>query len=209
VAVPRLHVIIDQGPAADGLDVARAALIGGAPLLQVRAKGLGDRVRLTAAAAVVTMVHQHGSLVVVNDRADVCVAAGADGVHGGADDLPVPALRSVVGPGRLVGGTARAPDTARALEAAGADYVGVGPVYATGSKDGLPEPIGPAMVASVAAAVSVPVIAIAGITVGRVAEVIDAGAHGVAVIGAVAGAPDPAEATRALLDALGEVPDDA
>lgn len=201
--VPRLHVIIDPVADADGALVA-AVLGAGAPLLQVRAKGGTDAEVLAHAEAVVAAARPHGAQVLVNDRSDVAVAADADGVHGGADDLPVAALRAVVGPDRLVGGTARDPETARRLEAAGADYLGVGPVYATRSKEGLPDPIGPAMVERVAAAVGIPVIAIAGITVERVPEVLAAGAHGVAVIGAVAGAPDPAEATAAFLDTLGE-----
>ena len=143
------------------------------------------------------------AVVIVNDRADIALAAGADGVHGGADDLPVSDLRKLLGPNRLVGGTARDPDTALRHQADGASYVGVGPVYATATKDGLPEPLGPAGVEKVAAAVDIPVIAIAGITVDRVPELLDAGAHGVAVIGAVAHAADPIAAAAELLEALG------
>jgi thiamine-phosphate pyrophosphorylase len=201
--VPRLHVIVNASPGWPGCDLVEAVAAAGAPLVQVRTKAGTDRERLTIARACIDRAAPHGALVVINDRADIGVAADADGVHGGLDDLPIAGLRTVVGSGRLVGGTARDPETARAHEAAGADYLGVGPVYPTTSKDGLPDPIGLAMVTRVAAAVRIPVIAIAGITVHRVAEVLAAGAHGVAVMGAIASADDPSAATKRFLDALG------
>ncbi|MDE0237939.1 MAG: thiamine phosphate synthase [bacterium] len=147
--------------------------------------------------------HKAPAVVIVNHRVDSPPAVGAAGVHGGADDLPVPVLRSLLGPEALVGGTARDPDTALRHQADGASYVGVGPVYTTATKDGLPDPLGPAGVEKVAAAVDIPVIAIAGITAPRVPELMDAGAHGVAVIGAVAHAADPVAATAELLEVLG------
>jgi thiamine-phosphate pyrophosphorylase len=138
----------------------------------------------------------------VNDRADVALAVGADGVHLGAEDLPVAAVRRLVGPDLLVGGTAREPSMARRLAEEGASYLGVGPTFATKSKTGLPEPIGVAGVRAVASAVSVPVIAIGGITAQRVDEVMAAGAWGVAVIGAVSDAPDPHSATHEMMLAV-------
>lgn len=201
VDVPRLHVIVNPTSAWD-LDLLRATLRGGAPCVQVRMKAMTDDVRVVVAESAVRLGRSHGALVLVNDRADICVAANGDGVHGGADDLPVRYLRRVVGDGRLVGATARDVATARAHEAAGADYLGVGPVYETSSKGGLPAPLGLRVIEEVAAAVSIPVIAIAGITAERVPEVIAAGAHGVAVIGAIAGAADPVAETARFVDLL-------
>jgi thiamine-phosphate pyrophosphorylase len=198
-----LHVIVNPTAEERQLELAEAVLGAGAPLLQIRVKGASDRQRLALVAPLVELCHGHDALALVNDRADVCLATGADGVHGGADDLPVAALRRVVGADRLVGGTGRDPERARELEGEGVDYLGVGPAYATTSKAGLPDAIGPEMIAKVAGAVEVPVIAIGGVTVDRVAELRAAGAHGVAVIGAIASAPDPAVATRRFLDALG------
>ena len=195
--VPRLHVIADCASLAD------EAIRGGAPAVQVRIKGASDAAVLAECRRIVAAAQKARAMVIVNDRADIALAAGADGVHGGAHDLPVSVLRRLVGPDRLVGGTARDPDTALRHQADGASYVGVGPVYATATKDGLPHPLGPAGVESVAAAVDIPVIAIAGITAARVPELLAAGAHGVAVIGAVAHAADPAAATAELLEALG------
>jgi thiamine-phosphate pyrophosphorylase len=136
---------------------------------------------------------------IVDDRADFAVAAGADGVHVGVDDLSVVAARRVVGPSGLVGATARDPEMARSLVAAGADYLGVGPVYISTSKAGLPSPLGLAGLRAVAEAVPVPVVGISGITAARVPDVLAAGAWGVAVIGAVATADDPRAATRDLV----------
>ena len=195
--VPRLHVIVDS------LSLADAAFRGGAPAVQVRFKGAGDAAVLAECERIVASARRADAVVIVNDRADIALAVGADGVHGGADDLPVAVLRRLMGPRALVGGTARDPDTARRHQDHGASYVGVGPVYATATKAGLPDPLGPAGVEKVAAAVDIPVIAIAGITVARVPELLDAGAHGVAVIGAVAHAADPAAAAAELREAVG------
>ncbi|HEY8526260.1 MAG TPA: thiamine phosphate synthase [Acidimicrobiales bacterium] len=206
----RLHVLVDSAELAD------AALDGGAPTLQVRLKAGHDADRYQLAALIAERCRAAGATCLVNDRADIAVAVGADGVHVGATDLPVDAVRRVVGPAALVGGTARGPATARALVEAGASYLGVGPVYATASKDGLPDPIGLDGLRSVTGAVAAPVIAIAGITGERVPEVLGAGAWGVAVIGAVAHAADPRAATRQLavaveraVAALAEAGDDA
>lgn len=195
--VPRLHVIADSASLAD------AAFRGGAPAVQIRIKEASDAAVLAGSRRIVASARAHNAVVIVNDRADIALAVGAHGVHGGADDLPVSVLRRLLGPEALVGGTARDPDAALRHQADGASYVGVGPVYTTATKAGLPDPLGPAGVEKVAAAVDIPVIAIAGITAARVPELLDAGAHGVAVIGAVARAVDPTAATAELVEALG------
>lgn len=182
------------------------ALEAGAPLVQVRSKAPSDRRRWTDAVAVQRLCAASGSRCVVNDRADVAQAVGAHGVHVGDDDLPAPVVRRLLGPGALVGVTCRDPEGARRAVDEGASYLGVGPAYATTTKVGLPDPLGPAGIARVAAAVAIPVIAIAGIDATRVPELLDAGAHGVAVVSAVYEAADPAAAVRELLSAIGEAP---
>jgi thiamine-phosphate pyrophosphorylase len=204
--IGRLHVVTDAAGGRAALDAVRAALSGGAPVIQVRTKSGSDRARLAFAREVVVLCRAAGAQCIVNDRVDLALAARADGTHVGADDLPVEVVRRIAGPTHLVGGTARDPDRAAELVAAGADYLGVGPAFATSTKDGLPDPIGPEGVAAVAAAVRVPVIAIGGLTAARVPLLRAAGAHGVAVVSAVSGAADPAAATRALLAALGATP---
>ena len=193
---PRLHVIVDAVP------LAEAALAGGAPAVQVRLKSGTDRERYSATAAIARRCAEAGALCVVDDRVDLALAAGAGGVHVGADDLPVDAVRRVAGPGLIVGATARDPGAARARVADGADYLGVGPTYATTSKNGLPDPLGPARVGEVARAVDVPVLAIAGITAEHVPGLLAEGITGVAVIGAVTRADDPPAAVREFLRVL-------
>jgi thiamine-phosphate pyrophosphorylase len=200
-ALGRLHVLTDARVGRDALAPTRAALAAGAPVVQVRAKGLRDAELLDFATRVVEMCRDYGATCLVNDRVDVALAAGAHGTHLGADDLPVDAARRIAGPHHIIGGTARDPRRAASLVAAGADYIGVGPAYRTTTKDGLPDPLGPARIGAVARAIAVPVIAIGGIDVSRVGELVAAGAYGVAVVAAISDAEDPAAATRALLRA--------
>ena len=196
MSVGRLHVITDHR------SIAFAALAAGAPVIQVRSKELTDRELYELTCDVVAEATHHGATVLVDDRVHVAVGAGADGVHVGEHDLPVDAARRVLGPHAVLGGTARDPETACAHQAAGATYLGVGPTYATSTKSGLPVPLGLARVGEIARAVPIPVIAIAGVTAERIPELLDAGVHGVAVIGAVANAEDPYVATEQLLRAL-------
>lgn len=200
----RLHVIIDVVPQAEerAVQLADEVLAGGAPVIQVRAKGLTDAAWYEVAARVAARCRRVGAACIVNDRADLAAATGATGVHVGAEDLPVAAARTVVGPSLHVGGTARGPELAARHHAAGASYLGVGPVYVTSSKVGLPEPLSPAVLERIADAVPVPLIAISGITEDRIGEVLAAGAHGVAVIAAVARAVDPRAATARLVAAI-------
>jgi thiamine-phosphate pyrophosphorylase len=179
-----------------------AALAAGAPVVQVRGKDLSDAELYELASRVTERCVEHGALCVVNDRPDVALAVEAGGVHVGAQDLPVAAARRLLGADRVVGATARDVETGRRHAAAGASYLGVGPAYATSTKAGLPLPLGPEGVGRVAAAVDLPVIAVAGVTAQRVEALLAAGAHGVAVVGAVSEADDPARATAALLAAL-------
>lgn len=200
--VPRLHVLTDERPVDDVLAFVATVLEAGAPCVQVRAKGLDDRDWYGLAAAVVARCRDAGALCIVNDRVDIARAAGAHGVHVGEDDLPVAAARRAAGDDLLLGATARDPEQAGRAVADGADYLGIGPVFATTTKDGLPDAIGLDGLRAVAAAVDVPVIGIAGVTADRVEPVLGAGAHGVAVVTAVTAADDPAGAVRTLLDRI-------
>lgn len=200
--IGQLHVITDTRPGRDPLTVVDAALRAGAPVVQVRGKELTDRQLYELTCRIAERCAAHGATCVVDDRVHVAQAAGAAGVHVGDHDLPVAVARQLLGRGAVVGATARDPLTARAHEAAGATYLGVGPAFATGTKSGLPAPIGPEGVGRVARAVAIPVIAIAGVTVDRVPELLAAGAHGIAVIGALSDADDPFAATEELLRAI-------
>ena len=198
-----LHVLTDHRLGDAMVPVATAAVVAGAPVLQIRVKGWTDAEVLRIATELAATCRIHGTTCIVNDRADIAVAAGADGVHLGADDLPVEAARRVVGPDRLVGATARDPGQARRLEASGADYIGVGPAFTTSTKAGLPAPLGTAAIAAIVAAVSVPVIAIGGIDAERMGAIRATGAAGAAMLGAVSARADPGAAVVAALGAWG------
>jgi thiamine-phosphate pyrophosphorylase len=201
--IPKVHIITPPGVDRRDLATTRALLAAGAPLVQVRTKAVDDRVRLEAANAVLDAAGAAGATCLVNDRIDVALAAGAHGVHVGADDLPAAVARRLLGPGAIVGATCRNAEDARRAEADGASYLGVGPVYATSTKTGLPEPMGLRGVEAVAAAVDVPVIAISGITADNAGAVLDAGAWGVAVVGAVYGCDDPIASLHQLMELTG------
>jgi len=177
-----------------------AALAAGAPAVQVRAKDASARELLELGRAILPAARASGALLFVNDRLDVALALGADGVHLGPDDVPVAAARRSAPEGFLIGASTDDPDVARRLAAAGASYIGCGTVYATMTKPDAGDVIGLDGLDRVAAAVDVPVIGIGGITVERAAEVAaQTRAAGVAVVGAVMRAPDVAAAVRGLL----------
>ncbi len=205
--IGRLHVLTDARGGRTPLQVVAAALSAGAPVVQVRVKGSTDRDLYDFALRVAGLCAGAGATCIVDDRADIALAVGAAGTHLGATDLPLPAARRMVGADHLLGGSAREPGSGAALVSDGADYLGVGPAYATTTKDGLPAPLGPMGIGAVASAVAVPVIAVGGVTAARVPELLAAGAHGVAVVGAVSDAADPGEAVRRLLLALAAAPD--
>jgi thiamine-phosphate pyrophosphorylase len=200
--IGRLHVLTDARAGRDAIGVAARAVGAGAPVIQLRVKGCPDREVYELGLRLMEVCAGSGATCIVNDRVDIALAIGADGTHLGADDLSVAAVRRVAGPAHIIGGTARDSDRAARLVAEGADYLGVGPAYVTSTKDGLPSPLGPDGIGAVAHAIAVPVIAIGGITADRVPALLAAGAHGVAVVGAVSDAVDPAVATRSLLAAL-------
>ncbi|NIO60235.1 MAG: thiamine phosphate synthase [Acidobacteria bacterium] len=180
-------------------EVVREALRAGAPAVQLRDKRAGAGELLERARALLPMVRDAGALLFVNDRLDVALAAGADGVHLGPDDIPVAAARAVVPSGFLVGASTDDPRRARALVADGADYIGCGTVYSTATKQDAGAVIGLSGLQSVAEAVDVPVVGIGGVTAERAAEIATTSASGVAAIAAVMSAADVGAAVRGLL----------
>ena len=197
----RLIVITDAGVAAPRTvaAVVEAALRGGAPAVQLRGKSAPAWELLVQAEALRALTRRHGALFIVNDRVDVALASNADGVHLGPDDLPVAAVRSAVPSGFLIGYSTDEVGMAHRAVRDGADYLGCGAVYSTSNKSDAGSVIGPCGLESVARAVPVPVVGIGGVTEERAGELANTGAAGVAVIGAVMGAPDPAEAAARLL----------
>jgi thiamine-phosphate pyrophosphorylase len=184
------------------------AISGGVDAVQVREKSLAGRALVAHVRAVRAMCAPRGVAVIVNDRLDVALAAEADGVHLGTDDLPLCDARRIAGGAFLIGASTHSLDEARAAIAAGADHCGVGAMYESSLKPGL-APSGEAYLrAFVQEFPHVPHLAIGGIAPGRVAALARAGCRGVAVSSAICGAPDPAAVARAIVAELaaGAVP---
>lgn len=195
----RLYLVLEARPHGDDpralLD---AALRGGVDVVQLRDKQLGDEALVAAADAFRAACEEHGALFVLNDRPHLVEACGADGVHVGRSDMPVPAARELIGPDRLLGLSASTRDELADVD--GADYAGV-TAFATPTKDDAVAG-GLELLRVATETLTVPWFAIGGIDLGNVAEVAAAGAPGVAVIRAIRDAVDPASAAGALRAAL-------
>jgi len=190
-------------PDASGLpDLLRAAVAGGTDIFQLREKRL-DEDRLTAVAdALGALCRRIGVLFVVNDDPHVAIEVGADGVHVGQEDMPVEEVRELVGEEMLIGLSTHSPAQIDAVDASTVDYIGVGPVHETPTKAGRPA-VGVELVRYAAQHAPVPFFAIGGLDAGNVQEVLEAGAHRIVVLRAIADADDPeaaASTLRALLD---------
>ena len=201
-----LYVITDRrlSRGRSHLEVARAAIEGGATAIQLRDKEATTRELIEAGLALRELTRERGVAFIVNDRVDVALAVEADGVHVGQDDMPAKLARRLMGPDKIVGVSASSVEEALRAEADGADYVSASPVFATPTKPDAPPPTGLEGLRAIVEAVRIPVVAIGGINEGNVEEVIRAGADGVAVISAVVAAPDIAAAARRLRQKIEE-----
>jgi thiamine-phosphate pyrophosphorylase len=216
LASARLYLCTDaRRDRGDLAEFADAALAGGVDIIQLRDKGstgerqlgpLEARDELAALEILADAARRHGALVAVNDRADIARAAGADVLHLGQDDLPLPVARDIVGPDSLIGRSAHDRDQVAAATTEDVDYFCVGPCWPTPTKPGRPAP-GLQLVrfaANLAAdlAGDKPWFAIGGIDAGRLADVLDAGARRIVVVRAITGAEDPRAAAEQLSSAL-------
>jgi thiamine-phosphate diphosphorylase len=181
--------------------IVEEALAAGARVVQLRDKQAMSRAFFDEAVDLTRLCHEHDALLIVNDRVDVAVAAGADGAHVGQDDLPAGAARQVLGPDLLLGVSASTVDEALEIDRSDADYLGFGAMYATPTKSDA-EYAGPALLAEIKRRVRLPVVAIGGITAQNLGAVLAARPDLVAVVSAVFGAADPRAATAELLAAL-------
>ncbi|MBI5166898.1 MAG: thiamine phosphate synthase [candidate division NC10 bacterium] len=186
------------------IEIARAAIAGGATAIQFREKGMSTRQMIDIAREIRALTLGTGVTYIVNDRVDVALGVDADGVHVGQDDMPASLARRLIGKERILGVSASNLEEALKAEREGADYIGVGSIYSTASKPDAGLPVGLGVLAEIARRVSIPVIAIGGIKEENVGEVIKGGARGVAVISAVVLAPDMEEATRRLRQRIEE-----
>ena len=195
----RLYVIIDRAASGgrDVVDIASAAIRGGADVLQFSDKTASDSASLKDAECLLSVTRRAGVPLIINDRVDVAHAVGADGVHLGQEDLPLAAARRILGFERLIGQSTHSLEQACTAAAEGADYIGCGPIFPTPTKPDSGS-VGTALIRPVIQAVRIPVVCIGGIDAGNIAQVLEAGADCVAVVRAVSAAEDPEAAARAL-----------
>jgi len=215
LAGARLYLCTDaRRDRGDLAEFADAALAGGVDIIQLRDKGsagehhlgpLEARDELAALEILADAARRHGALLAVNDRADIARAAGADVLHLGQNDLPLPVARDIVGPNTLIGRSAHDREQVAAAAADGVnspDYFCVGPCWPTPTKPGRPAPGLPLVRLAADLAGDKPWFAIGGIDIGRLPDVLDAGARRIVVVRAIAGAQDPRAAAQQLSSAL-------
>ena len=202
LAAARLYVLLDGRSSVGEFErMAQGLIRGGVDVLQLRDKRLADRELIDRARHLRRLTRETSTLLVINDRPDLAVLAQADGVHVGQGELSVKDARSIVGPDRLIGVSTHSIEQAQQAVLDGANYLGVGPTFPSGTKqfDRFP---GPELLRAVAAEIRLPAFAIGGITKGNVGQVLSAGITRIAVSGAITGAEDPVQAIREIIAEL-------
>lgn len=184
------------------VELTELSIAGGADVIQYRQKSGSTKDMIATALRMKDICSPAGVSFIVNDRLDVALASDADGVHLGQDDFPIPQARSLLGPDKIIGGSAVTLEETQKCFDEGADYVGFGPVYPTSSKEDAGAVTGIKLFQLAAGSVPIPLIAIGGIGLNNIPEVMRAGAKGIAVISAVCCQPDPETAARSLYKAL-------
>jgi thiamine-phosphate pyrophosphorylase len=198
--IGRFHVLTDTAlqTCFSHVQLAEFALAGGADTIQLREKGGSTKEMIRSAVEMQRICRKAGATFIVNDRVDVALASGADGVHLGQEDFPIPLARKLLGQKAVIGGSASTMEEARTCLAEGADYIGFGPVFPTESKADAGPVSGLEVLRHIVETIPVPVVAIGGITTENAYLVMNAGAHGIAVISAVCCQSDPRSATASL-----------
>jgi thiamine-phosphate pyrophosphorylase len=185
-------------PGRELLTVMEEAILGGADIIQLRDKKSPKRERLAKAKALRELTRKHGVLFIVNDDIDIAVAVDADGVHLGQDDLPLADARKIMGD-KIIGISTHAIEEARAAERDGADYIGVGPIFPTKSKEDVVDPVTTSYIREVVREIRIPFVAIGGIKLHNVDEVLAAGATRICAISEIVGSSDVAGTCRSFL----------
>ena len=203
--IGKLHVLTDTvlQDRFSHIDLTRMALEGGADTIQYRQKVGKTREMIETALAMQALCSEAGAILIVNDWVDVAIAANVDGVHLGQEDFPIQKARDLLGPDKVIGATAKTVVQTQQAVSDGADYVGFGPIYATGSKADAGDIKGLDGLSVMVQAVSVPVVAIGGIGLETAQDVMAAGASAIAVISAICCQDDPVVATRAIARSIG------
>jgi len=203
LVMPRLYVILDAGLVREpAQEIARQLVEAGVRLLQYRAKNVAARETLETAKYLADLARKEGANFFVNDRPDLAYLSGADGVHVGQDDLSVEQARTILGPDRWVGVSTHNRQQFERAVASSADYVAIGPIFATTSKLNPDPVVGIELLRQLRPLTQKPIVAIGGIRLDRAAEVIEAGADSVAVISDILGAPNPAQKARQFIQRL-------
>ncbi|MCA0991046.1 thiamine phosphate synthase [Pseudalkalibacillus hwajinpoensis] len=174
----------------DLVDVMEEAIRGGADIIQLRDKTNSKKVVLEKALKLKALTKKYSIPFIVNDHLDVALAVDADGIHLGQDDLPLETARKIIGPGKIIGISTHRIEEARAAEKGGADYIGVGPIFPTNSKSDVVAPVTTEYIKEVISEISIPFVAIGGIKLHNVSEVLRAGAKRICVISEVVGSDD-------------------
>ncbi|MCF8078209.1 MAG: thiamine phosphate synthase [Desulfobacterales bacterium] len=195
-----IYLVTDRGLSRGRptIEVVAAAVRGGVTVVQLREKGAETRDFVKEALAVRRLLEARGIPLIVNDRIDVALAVSADGVHLGQKDMPIDMARKILGPDKIIGISAESVADAVAAEKAGADYLGVSPIYATPTKTDTVAALGLEGLRQIREAVDLPLVGIGGLNAGNAAEAIRHGADGIAVVSAIVSADDPETAAREL-----------
>ena len=202
--LPRLYLITDrhqtrQQPLLSALD---QALTSGIRMVQIREKDLETRELVTLIEILLPLIHQHHGIALINDRVDMVLPLGADGVHLRSDSLPLPFARQQLGNDRLIGKSTHSVEDIRRAEEEGADFAVLGPIYQTPSKDQYGPPLGLSVLQEASSICRIPIYAIGGILPGRIPEILNAGGYGVAVISSILQAPSIPEITQEYISLL-------
>jgi thiamine-phosphate pyrophosphorylase len=192
------YAMVDPAGGHEPVALARILLDAGARVMQLRLKSASGRDLLAAARAIATMCHKRGAMLIIDDRTDIAMLAGADGVHLGQEDLPLEAARRLAGSEMIIGISTHSVEQAVVAERGGADYIGFGPMYPGGLRNNVAGK-GLELFREVRAAVRIPIVAIGGITEATVPAVLAAGADACAIITDVVRAPDIAAKVRTIL----------
>ena len=192
------YAMVDQAGGHEPVALARILLDAGVRVMQLRLKSASGRDLLAAARAIATMCRERGAMLIVDDRTDIAMLAGADGVHLGQEDLPLEAARRLAGSEMIIGISTHSVEQAVAAERGGADYIGFGPMYPGGLRDNVVGK-GLDLLREVRAAVRIPIVAIGGITEAKMPAVLGAGADACAIITDIVRAPDIAAKVRTIL----------
>ncbi|MFZ2054004.1 MAG: thiamine phosphate synthase [Candidatus Aminicenantales bacterium] len=203
----RLCFIVDSEAAAgrDILQLVGEAVDGGATIIQLRGKKWTSRKFMEVGMKTVRFLSTKKIPLIINDRVDIALACEAHGVHLGQDDMLLPYAREILGKNRIIGISVNTKEEAAAAERGGADYIGAGPVFGTLSKENLGPFLGLEGLRTIREKVKIPILAIGGIAAANVADVISAGADGVAVISAIAAAANPKKAANEIFESIGKI----